>query len=205
MSISPSNQILLGGAVCLDFVNTRAWKPDQPPHDSFSSYLALLQWGLQLELVSEAEAENMLAQANQHAGEAQSVLQQAVFLRGVIYNIFSNIATGQATPDNDLDSLNTALANILPRLQVIPGKGGFAWKWSEDPSALDRVLWPVLYSAAELLVSDKLERIRRCDGCGWLFLDATKAGNRRWCDMRICGNRAKVRRHYAREKRARQA
>ena len=53
-------------------------------------------------------------------------------------------------------------------------------------------------SAAELLVSEKINSVKSCGGCGWLFLDTTKSGRRRWCDMRICGNRAKSRRHYAR-------
>ena len=67
--------------------------------------------------------------------------------------------------------------------------------------ALDQVLWPVAQSAAELLVQGSLERIRECPGqgtCGWLFLDLSKNASRRWCDMRVCGNRAKARRHYAR-------
>jgi predicted RNA-binding Zn ribbon-like protein len=204
MSISPSKQVLLGGVLCLDFVNTRAWKPDQPAHDFFLSYLALLEWGLHLELLSQAQAENMLAVAERDEKGAQVVLKQAVLLRSAIYAIFSTAAQGQAVSTADLKTLNEALSKTLPHLQVLPAQDGFAWRWTEDASALDRVLWPVLHSAAELLISDKLERVKRCDGCGWLFLDATKAGNRRWCDMRFCGNRAKVRRHYAREKQARQ-
>jgi predicted RNA-binding Zn ribbon-like protein len=203
MSISPSNQVLLGGVLCLDFVNTRAWKPDQPTHDFLQSYLALLQWGLHLELLSEAQAESMLALAQRAEKDGQAALEQAVLLRGAIYGIFSTNARREAAPVADLDTLNRALSKTLPHLQVSPDHDRFSWRWTDDEPALDRVLWPVLHSAAELLISDKLERVKRCDGCGWLFLDATKAGNRRWCDMRFCGNRAKVRRHYAREKETR--
>ena len=63
------------------------------------------------------------------------------------------------------------------------------------------MLWPVAWSAAELLAQGPLERIRECPGqdtCGWLFLDLSKNASRRWCDMRVCGNRAKARRHYER-------
>jgi predicted RNA-binding Zn ribbon-like protein len=63
------------------------------------------------------------------------------------------------------------------------------------------VLWPVSWSAAELLTHGPLDRIRECPGqgnCGWLFLDVSKNASRRWCDMRVCGNRAKARRHHAR-------
>jgi predicted RNA-binding Zn ribbon-like protein len=62
---------------------------------------------------------------------------------------------------------------------------------------LDRIFWPITRSAAELLTSADIDRVRECDGrgCGWLFLDTSKAGRRRWCSMAICGNRAKARRH----------
>jgi predicted RNA-binding Zn ribbon-like protein len=52
------------------------------------------------------------------------------------------------------------------------------------------------------LVSKQLERVRQCSNpqCGWLFLDNSKSGNRRWCSMSACGNRAKAHRHYLRQK-----
>ena len=42
--------------------------------------------------------------------------------------------------------------------------------------------------------------VRECGAsdCAWLFLDTSKNHHRRWCDMTRCGNRAKVRRFYAR-------
>ncbi|MCT7659135.1 CGNR zinc finger domain-containing protein [Mycobacterium deserti] len=39
------------------------------------------------------------------------------------------------------------------------------------------------------------ERIRSCDRCGWLFLDSSRSGRRRWCSMSTCGNREKASRH----------
>ena len=60
--------------------------------------------------------------------------------------------------------------------------------WGMDDLAAD----------AELLASEQqLAHLRQCcgDNCGWLFLDSSKNHSRRWCDMRDCGNRAKVRRH----------
>jgi predicted RNA-binding Zn ribbon-like protein len=62
-------------------------------------------------------------------------------------------------------------------------------------------------SACELLVGAERRRIKECpapDGCGWLFLDASKNAARRWCDMRTCGNIAKARRHYRRHRKRRE-
>ena len=78
--------------------------------------------------------------------------------------------------------------------------GGFAWRWKRD-DGLDRILWPVAWSAAELLTEGPLARVREYpgdDNCGWLFLDTSRNGSRRWCDMSTCGNRAKARRYYRR-------
>jgi predicted RNA-binding Zn ribbon-like protein len=64
-------------------------------------------------------------------------------------------------------------------------------------------MWPVVHSAAELLTSPHLDRVRQCAddrGCGFLFFDTSRNGSRRWCSMESCGNRAKARRHYQRTK-----
>jgi len=52
------------------------------------------------------------------------------------------------------------------------------------------------------LTGPRLDRVRRCANpeCGWLFLDDSRAGKRRWCSMSACGNRAKARRHYHKSK-----
>ena len=72
----------------------------------------------------------------------------------------------------------------------------------EASETLAAPLRPIVRSAAELLVSDQLDRVRECDGarCTWLFLDQSRNRSRRWCSMETCGNRAKARRHYRRTK-----
>ena len=55
-------------------------------------------------------------------------------------------------------------------------------------------------SALRLIDSTKADAIKICSHCGWLFLDRSKNRSRMWCDMAVCGNRVKVRRHYRRQK-----
>ncbi len=77
---------------------------------------------------------------------------------------------------------------------------GWGWVDAGEP-ALDQMLGPVARSAVELLTSGRRARVRECEGangCGWLFIDTSKNGRRRWCDMKVCGNRAKARRHRQR-------
>jgi predicted RNA-binding Zn ribbon-like protein len=100
----------------------------------------------------------------------------------------------------DLARLNAALAAALPHLRLAPRAGGYDWVWDGRGDDLASPLWPILRSAADLLASPDLARVRECDGedCTWLFLDYSRNRSRRWCSMASCGNRAKARRHYQR-------
>ena len=86
-------------------------------------------------------------------------------------------------------------------MEITPAGGAFAWTWAVGAEELDRVVWPVVRSAAALLTSGSLERVRQCagDGCDWLFVDLSKNQSRRWCSMDMCGSRAKSRRYYRRK------
>ncbi len=200
MSLQASNFKLLGGALCLDFVNTKNWDPSEQAYDFFRDYPALLQWSLQLGIVTQPEAENLYRLASHSEREAVEASDKVHGLRDAIYRIFSTAARGGKAPLEDLILVNAALSGALSHLQVGYQKSRYVWQWADQDLSLDSPLWKVLQSTGELLTSEKEERVKRCDGCGWLFLDTTRSGRRRWCDMSLCGNRAKARRHYARVK-----
>ena len=90
----------------------------------------------------------------------------------------------------------------MANLRLLPHEGHFDLEWDPDGSSLERPLWPIVRSAAELLTSGELARVHKCasDRCGWLFVDRSKNHSRRWCDMKECGNVAKVRRYRTRHK-----
>lgn len=200
MNVEASSYKLVGGVLCLDFANTQNWSSAEQPYDFFGSYLSLLQWGLQLEVFTQPQAEHLHQVATQHAHEAQAVVERASRLRRSIYRIFSATAEEAEAPVEDLAFLNDALSGALSHLQICSRQDRFVWIWAGQDLVLDSLLWKVAQSAGELLTSEQLGRVRRCDGCRWLFLDTTRGGRRRWCDMRLCGNRAKARRHYERGK-----
>lgn len=128
------------------------------------------------------------------------MLEQAIALRETLYRICVAVA-GQRTPAaNDIALLNAALAKAMARLQLVATEGDWRWAWADGEDALDRMLWPVVWSAAELLTSEARWRVRVCadEQCGWLFLDMSRNRSRRWCAMEDSGNRAKARRHYRR-------
>jgi predicted RNA-binding Zn ribbon-like protein len=112
--------------------------------------------------------------------------------------IFRAGTTGGGAGERDLAPLNRVLRRAGACRGLRPTVAGYGWGWVRQPSDdVDR-LWPVAWSAAQILASSDLGRLKVCDGCGRFFLDLTRNHSRRWCDMQLCGNRAKVKRHRSR-------
>lgn len=194
----------IGRRLCLDFANTVGSRADEHPNDHLGGYADLVAWGRQAGILTGEEARRLDREGARRPADAAAALERALAAREAIYRIFSARAAGRPPDEADLDTLNAALARALARARLVAAGGGFAWGWAVDAAALDRPLWPVVRSAADLLTSDELPRVRGCaeETCGWLFLDTSRNRSRRWCDMQDCGNRAKARRHYARRKAA---
>jgi predicted RNA-binding Zn ribbon-like protein len=198
----PSNPDLIGGRVCLVFANTVGGNRQIYKREYLNNYADLVSWSRHAGLLTDSEAQQLLAEATQHPAEAAAIFERAIILRETIYRIFSAIAADKIPTAADLNVLNEALAKALAHLRVTPGKTGFTWTWHNEPGALDTMLWPIVRSAGELLTSAQVAQVRECAGdtCSWLFLDTSKNHSRRWCDMKDCGNRAKAKRHYARSR-----
>ena len=188
----------VGGELCLDFCNTVGGKRGATTREYLTSYQDLVSWAEQAGLVDKPQANALEQVAQDQPGEAARVLERALSLRESIYRVVHAVAAGKSPAAEDLKRLNAELAATIGRLQVAKRKAGFTWEWARDPAALDQPIGPIAHSAAELLTGIQFRgQVRRCEGhnCGWLFVDSSKNHSRRWCDMRDCGNRAKVRRH----------
>jgi len=192
---------LSGGALCLDFVNTLGDRTGEPD-DHLQSYGDLLEFARQAGALPDPEVEELAEEEAADPEHAADTLSEAVRLREVIYRIFRAIAAGERPGDSDLDSLNSTLVEGLAKARLVREGDHYRWSWAGDCSCLERPLWQIAHSAADLLASGRLDRVRVCDSntCEWLFLDESRNRSRRWCDMSTCGNRAKARRHYAKVK-----
>ncbi|MGC9530415.1 MAG: CGNR zinc finger domain-containing protein [Candidatus Bipolaricaulaceae bacterium] len=191
---------LVGGELCLDFANTADWHDTDEPEELLVSYRVLVQWAERAGAVTAGEGARLIAEGSRCPREAHRALEQAIALREVMFRMFSAAAAARAVRHADLVALNAALGRWAGRRRVTASGSEFVWSWAGEPPDLTRPLWPVVISAAELLTSPRLGRVKKCqDGrCGWLFLDASRNRSRRWCAMSDCGNRAKARRHRAR-------
>jgi predicted RNA-binding Zn ribbon-like protein len=177
--------------LCLAFANTRCWRGTAEPTEELRAPADLLRWVEQNERLPPALFKRFARADAAMLGEALSV-------RETMHRCFAATAAGKPLPDADLAALNAALASTPPRQRIANG----GWDVGTTEASLSALLAPVLWSAADLLVGQRLVRVRQCanPACGYLFLDDSKSGNRRWCSMSSCGNRAKAHRHYLRQK-----
>jgi len=148
---------------------------------------------------------DLAARAEAHPRAARAALRRAVAYREALYRVFAAALAGRAVAEDDLALVNAVLREATGHHVLLPGEfGGVRDGWLPG-NGLDALLWPVAIDAWDLLTEPVLDRVRECPGdggaCGWLFLDTSRSGTRRWCDMRTCGNRAKARGHYARRQR----
>ena len=159
----------IAGARPLDFINTVSW--GDGGEERLNSYEDFLSWC-------------RAARLPLGRGRDPRVFRKALKLRAALYALF---VEGR--------SLDPFLAAALRQLTIRRGQ------WAlRDPNHPEAPLWRLTWEAAQLWTSEDAGSIRRCsnDRCLWLFLDRSRRHNRRWCDMQVCGSRAKARAYYAR-------
>jgi len=190
-----------GGALCLDFANTIGDRP-WCRQEKLRGFDDLLRWFVEAGVVDAGRDKRITREAAGRRRVAAAFFRRAVELRERLYRIFARLAAGARPDATELDGLNRVLAAALPHLRVETDGTGFAWSWATPEKGFDWLLWPVARSAGELLTSEEVGLVRECasDRCSWLFVDRSRTHRRRWCDMKVCGNRAKARRHYRRKK-----
>ena len=193
---------MVGGGVCLDFVNTIHEYGAAEPREELDTFADLVSFVRQANGISDRDAGTLQRQAAKNPKESKKVLATAREFRAALFRIFSAVNAGKEPARQDWNLLNRLISRVYQNPSIARKGTNFFWMWRENPSAIERLLSPIVRSAAELLTSDKRKFVRECvsDTCTWLFLDLSKNQTRRWCDMKKCGNRAKWHRHYDRIK-----
>jgi predicted RNA-binding Zn ribbon-like protein len=179
----------------LAFVNTLSSRPLPEPVERLTSYDALVDWAREQHLISAAAADRLLAEARRHPHQAGSVLSRAKELREALNTLALAIAQQKPPAAAVLQTISNALADAYAHGRLVPHDGALQWISSAEDD-LNRVLWEISRAAGRLVLSPRLSRVRACAApdCAWWFVDDTKNHSRRWCDMKSCGNREKVRR-----------
>ncbi|MFN0044743.1 MAG: CGNR zinc finger domain-containing protein [Alphaproteobacteria bacterium] len=187
----------LAGEACLDFVNTLSGRGVAGARDRLVDYADLLAWAFRAGMLDEARAGRLSRRAVAKPEKAARAVERGREMREAMHNVFAAVARGGMPSPEALASFNAALGRAGKRATLAPASTGFAWRWEHD--ALESPLWAIAHEGAEVLTGAELGRLKECGGhaCGWLFIDRSKNGSRRWCEMEICGNRAKARRFLA--------
>ena len=195
---------LIGGNVCLDFINTLDDRPSDKPKELLKDYYELARFGEDTGILTPEQLDFFYENVPLMPEEAADTLRRAIKLREAAYAVFSALMKGQTVPPLDMDTLNAYIQDAALHSRLVESAGRCEWRFDDLGSAFDAMLWPIARAAADLLASSDVALVRACSSptCQWYFLDTSKNHHRRWCSMKQCGNRAKVRKFYAKRKTA---
>lgn len=185
---------LCSGRLALDFANTLSNRHTQDPVERLTSFARLVDFAEQENLVTPTQGKRLRAWARSAGAEAEQTRARTVALREAVYALFLAVAEQRQPAEKDL----AILTEWTQRLRL---DARFEWEWAAGPDAPDAFMAAIVLSALELLKPEARERVHVCgaDDCSWLFFDTSKNRTRRWCDMKQCGNRDKVRRFNRRK------
>jgi len=193
---------LIGGALMFDLTNTASGRGGPQAQDHLRRADHVVAWAQHAGIV-DAAAARTLRRVIAPPRIAAELLRRTRELRDLLHAIGTALATGAAPRPAQLARLADIHAHALAHARLAPHGVGFAWRWDTGLAPVDAIVGPVALSAIEVVTHAQRSRIKRCAGehCGWLFLDTTKNNRRRWCEMEVCGNRAKQKRLRERKRR----
>jgi predicted RNA-binding Zn ribbon-like protein len=198
---SATPETLAREELAIRFVNTVAWRRRDPAEERLPSPGTLLKWMLEAKLVDRAAVGRIASRWQRAPREALAFLKTATELREAIYHLFVGRIDGKNPDPRDARVLTHHLAGSSPGLALAASRSSLKWQPQRRASMPEGLLKPIAWSAAGLLMGPRVGKVKQCQderGCGWLFIDESRAQNRRWCSMGDCGNLAKSRRHHSR-------
>jgi predicted RNA-binding Zn ribbon-like protein len=205
MSADPKETLfdLCGGHPALDFVNSldNRFRADGP-NEMLGSYADLVRFLGESGLLNRQHVRVLTRTVSPEAGAR--ALQSARELRESAAAVFYGSLEGKQPPEQDVRLLEKHFMNASRHRELQWESNGsasrLAWHWGHHENDPDLPGWILALSVLDLLLSPDMARVHSCavDTCRWLFLDTSKNHKRRWCNMKVCGNRMKARRFQAR-------
>ncbi|WP_158790126.1 ABATE domain-containing protein [Granulicella sp. L60] len=189
---------MIAGDVSLDLVNTLDFRfRESGAEELLGSYDDLLRFMTQSGLLSGAEAQGL----DGVDAERGQVLEQVKELREALAGVLYAGVGGEEAVAAHVSLLEGYFKQASCRRRLMARGSRLVWSWEEVRGTVAAPLWLLAQAAADLMVSERIGQLRTCsaDACRWLFLDTSKNHSRRWCDMKVCGNRMKARRFQARQ------
>ncbi len=206
---------LCGGHPALDLVNSldNRFRADGPD-EMLASYADLLRFLEESGLLSRQHVRALNKTVAPEA--AAQALQSARVLREATAAVLYRSLDGKDPRQQDVSVLEKHFLDAARHRELqwegsksgststaksaLCGRAGLAWAWGRYESEPNLPVWALAESVSDILLSPDMASVRTCaaDTCRWLFLDTSKNHTRRWCNMKVCGNRMKARRVQAR-------
>jgi predicted RNA-binding Zn ribbon-like protein len=180
---------LVGGLVGVDFCNTFDHLHTPPTYDFLPDQKKMILW---------AQAARILPSDYQDPVPSNDLsLAKIKETRSLIFRLLYPFVHSSRPAQEDLDLFSARLQQVSTRMRITLQGNGYSFVCDAD-DPLERIECAVIRSIADFLLSQQTGWLKECGVCGWLFYDTSRNHSRRWCTMRICGNRAKAHRHYQR-------
>jgi predicted RNA-binding Zn ribbon-like protein len=180
-----------------------SWRRSAAPIERLATYADLASWARQVGLISPGEEAALIVHAATDPRGSRRVVGRARSLREAIFDAFAALSEGRM-PTGEITSLQPWLYQAVAHSELVRDVDRYRWQPRAVADRMQHVLFAIACSAGDLLASADTNRVGQCSGpdCRWLWVDRTRNQSRRWCDMAVCGNRAKARRHYQRSRQA---
>jgi predicted RNA-binding Zn ribbon-like protein len=164
------------GRASLDYLGTLRYRRGPQFEEHLSQPADLAAWAAGSGLVTEP------------LRVTPAELAAAREVREVLYRVIVQRIDAGAPAEADVLALNAAARR--PPVELSLDADGVVHR----VGTVSQFLSTVVRDALDLLGSDQIGLVRECDGptCTRLYVDASRARNRRWCSNAECGNRAKV-------------
>ena len=187
---------LVGTELAFDFTNTTSGRHGPRRREHLQAAGDVVAWAQHAKIIGKRRGEELRGILARSPHLARRLHASARELRELLYVIGVALAAGKPPPRGAVDRLAEVHAASLRFARLRRIAGIYAWTWDAAARPTEAILGPIALSAVSLLSEAELSRVKQCGGadCGWLFFDTTKNKSRRWCEMEVCGNRAKQKR-----------
>lgn len=193
-----------GGHPALDFVNSLDNRfGGKSRVEGLESYGDLLRFAREMDLLDSEQAVKVARTVTPEA--AARALRAGRALREALAETLYAVVDDRQPPAAGLETLERYL-HVADRHRElrwgpdVDGRAALAWSWRLDERKAELPVWAIAHAARDLMLSSDMRRLRACEAetCRWLFLDTSRNHTRRWCKMKVCGNRMKARRYQVR-------
>ncbi len=189
--------LVVGNQPVLDLLNTKLLT-DGTEQELLTDTQTLVRWLRVTALATASLSDRLSAWSDEP--EARKFLRDLLLFREVLRTAVLATEKGEQ-PDSDLlADLNLRLSTHPVRLALTAGKQGIQTVQAEGTSIADTLWASVLRAVVDLFTKTDRARVRKCENCVVHFEDTSKKNARRWCSMRLCGNKLKVAAYQKRQR-----